>query len=106
MSPKLIFWQHKKVIKIEEISTDCLGLFMMEGGTWEATDSIYISKSAILLNPMAFRMTPKGKLHELKGKPFCTTLSYPSVGDGQTGNGGSGIDPLGTGLEPNSQTAI
>ena len=79
MSPKLIFWQHKKVIKIEEISTDCLGLVMMEGGTWEATDSIYISKSATLLNPMTFRMTPKGKPHKLKGKPFCTTLAYQSV---------------------------
>ena len=39
---------------------------------------------------MTFRMTPKGKPHELKGKPFCMTLAYPSVGDGQSGNGGSG----------------
>ena len=75
MSPKLIFWQHKKVIKIVEISIDCLGLVMMQGGTWEATDSIYISKSKILQNSMTFRMTLKGKPHELKGKPFCIRLT-------------------------------
>ena len=66
-------------IEIEEIGTDCLGLIMMQGGTWEATDSIYISKSETLLNPMTFRMTPNEKPHKLKGKPFCVTLAYPSV---------------------------
>ena len=74
MSPK-----HKKNIKIEEISTDCLGLVMMQGVTWEANDSIYILKSETLQNPMKFRMTPKGKPHELKGKHFCIRLTYPSV---------------------------
>ena len=27
---------------------------------------------------MTFRMTPKEKPHELKGKPFCMTLAYQS----------------------------
>ena len=38
-------------------------------------------------------MTPKEKPHELKGKPFCMRLAYPSVCDGQSGNGGSGLHP-------------
>ena len=50
-------------IEIEEIDTDCLGLVMMEGDIWEATDSIYISKSKTLLNPMTLQMTPKEKPH-------------------------------------------
>ena len=43
---------------------------------------------------MTFRMTQKEKPHELKGKPFCMTLAYPSAYDGQTGNGGSGSHRL------------
>ena len=74
------------------MGADRLGLVMMQGGSWEATDSIYNSISETLQNSMTFRMTPKEKPHELKGKPFCMRLAYPSVKDGQNGNGGSGID--------------
>ena len=52
-------------------------------------------------------MTPKDKPHESKGKPFCMRLAYPSVWDGQRGNGQSGMDPLissGPTVEPSPQT--
>ena len=43
---------------------------------------------------MTFRMTPKDKPHESKGKPFCMRLAYPSVWDGQRGNCRSGLHRL------------
>ena len=84
---------------------------MMPGGMWEATEekekqySIYFSKSEPLLNCMTFRMTPKDKPHESKGKPFCMRLAYPSVWDGQRGNCRSGLHHMNIHLTDGARAA-